>query len=212
MYKLIFKNEHFIIVDKAANVLTVPSRLGKSDERACLGIKLGQDFKTQIMPVHRLDYEVSGLVMFATNKEAQMRANQWFEKKHIFKTYSAICTKLPDAIDFKKNEEMTWECLLAKGKKRAYIADFGKHAITKVKLVDVRGDQYFFDLNPITGRSHQLRFEMYRHQYPILGDALYSSPVKSLSGISLRAYRLDLSNCSERFNFDLPEFFEISKN
>lgn len=212
MYKLIFKNEHFIIVDKAANVLTVPSRFGKADERACLGIKLGHDFKTKIMPVHRLDFEVSGLVMFATNKDAQMRANQWFENKQIFKTYSAICTKLPEALDYKINEEMTWECLLAKGKKRAYIADFGKVAITKAKLVEVRGDQYFFDLNPITGRSHQLRFEMYRHHYPILGDALYGSPINSISGISLRAYRLDLSQCLERVKFNLPEFFEISKN
>lgn len=212
MYNLIFKNEHFIIVDKNANVLTVPSRFGKSDERACLGIRLGKDFKCKIMPVHRLDYEVSGLVMFATNKDAQMNANQWFEKKKIFKTYRAICTRSSEANEFNLNEEMIWECKLAKGKKRAYVADFGKDAITKAKLIEVIDGKFHFDLNPITGRSHQLRFEMYRHHYPILGDELYGSTEKFSPGIALRAYKLDLSNCPERQKFNLPEFFEISPN
>lgn len=210
MYNLVFKNEHFIIVDKEANVLTVPSRFGKSDERACLGIRLGKDFKCKIMPVHRLDFEVSGLVMFATNKQAQIDANKWFERKQIFKTYEALTSRLPEAIDLVLNQEEVWECLLAKGKKRAYIADFGKQAKTLAKLVSIENNFYRFHLNPVTGRSHQLRFEMYRHHYPILGDALYSSPEKYAKGIALRAFMLDLKNCPLREKYGLPDSFKIS--
>ena len=100
--------------------------------------------------------------------------------------------------------------MLAKGKKRAYIADFGKKAQTFAKLMEVNEKFYRFQLNPITGRSHQLRFEMYRHHYPILGDELYGSSEKFSKGIALRAFELNLKNCPSREKYQLPDMFKIS--
>lgn len=210
MYKLVFQNKDFIIVDKDVNVLTVPSRMGRDDNRPCLGIKLGHDFKTKIMPVHRLDFEVSGLVMFATNFEAQRSANLWFEKKQIFKTYEAKSIPINQNFKFNLNEVNHWECMLMKGKKRAYEAEFGKKSITEATLINIdAGNIHTWILNPITGRSHQLRFELFRHGHPILGDELYGSTVKLEKGIALRSNALDLSNCPDREKYNLPKNIKI---
>lgn len=204
MYKLIFENEHFLIVDKEANVLTVPSRMGRNDSRACLGIQLSKDFKCKILPVHRLDFEVSGIVIFAKNFNAQRDANFWFEKKLIFKTYTAKTTEI-NPTNYTVGENLVWECLLAKGKKRAYIADFGKKAITHATLISKNeAGEFVWELNPITGRSHQLRFEMYRHDQPIIGDALYNSTKTFEKGIALRAFKIDFSKCPQREKYNLP--------
>jgi tRNA pseudouridine32 synthase/23S rRNA pseudouridine746 synthase len=209
MYKLIFQNENFIIVDKESNVLTVPSRIGAKDERNCLGIILENDFKLRIFPVHRLDFEVSGLVMFALNEQAQRIANSWFEKKEVTKTYSATTTSSQN-VTFPMNEILVWECMLMKGKKRAYEADFGKKSKTLAKLIEVKDQKYYrWELNPVTGRSHQLRYELFRHGHLILGDALYGSEEKYEKGIALRSFNLDFSKCPGRLELGLPTSINI---
>jgi tRNA pseudouridine32 synthase/23S rRNA pseudouridine746 synthase len=209
MYKLIFKNEHFIIVDKSSNVLTVPSRMGKNDERPCLGIQLELDFKTKILPVHRLDFEVSGIVMFATTPSAQRDANLWFENKLIEKTYEAITTST-EQNSFDLNKEFVWECMLMKGKKRAYEASFGKKSVTKAKLISVENNKFRWHLNPITGRSHQLRYELSRHSHPIIGDELYGSKDSYQNGIALRSFQINLFFCTNRNNYALPDEIKIN--
>ena len=58
---VLFENENFIAVDKKSGVLSVPSRMGKEDPRPVLGLELQETLKKQIFPVHRLDFEVSGM-------------------------------------------------------------------------------------------------------------------------------------------------------
>ena len=57
MIHFVFKNNNFVVCNKEALVLSVPAR-EKSDLRDCLGLRLELELKTQIFPVHRLDYEV----------------------------------------------------------------------------------------------------------------------------------------------------------
>jgi tRNA pseudouridine32 synthase/23S rRNA pseudouridine746 synthase len=213
-YKTVFENEHFIVVDKDAFVLSVPGREGDADTRIVLGRLLEKDLRITIYPVHRLDYEVQGLIMFAKNPIAHKAANGWFEKKEIHKTYVAL-TKSLDGIlgQFNVGESYEWKCKLLRGKKRAYESPHGKESLTVAKLISVDDNGLFhWELNPITGRSHQLRFELFRHGHPIIGDALYSSSENfSCAGIGLRAFRIDFSKTPLREKFLLPEFLEIKK-
>jgi tRNA pseudouridine32 synthase/23S rRNA pseudouridine746 synthase len=209
--QMIFQNEHFIVIDKPSDWLSVPSRMGKSDPRPVAGIELQNQIGKTIYPVHRLDEPVSGLLMFALTQTAHKAGNTWFEHHSIHKTYCALTseTSQEDAPDW-----ITWTCKLAKGKKRAFIAEHGKQSITKARYQGCI-DQHFhaWHLQPITGRSHQLRFEMARHHMPICGDRLYGSTktARSGSGIDLRCFRLDFSECNNRNNFHLPESIEISE-
>lgn len=211
-YQKVFENEHFILVDKNALVLSVPGRMGEEDERPVLGRILEKDLGMTLYPVHRLDYEVQGLIMYAKTLSAHKSGNAWFEKKEVFKTYSALSSPIEGAPVFKKGESYDWKCKLLRGKKRAYESPHGKESLTKARLVEVENDIFHWELSPITGRSHQLRYELFRHGHPIVGDILYSSTTKTeLAGIALRSFKIDFSETKDAKNFGLPDFVEISK-
>jgi tRNA pseudouridine32 synthase/23S rRNA pseudouridine746 synthase len=213
-YRTIFENEYFIVVDKSPNILSVPSRLGKADPRPCLGLILEEQLNSPLFPVHRLDFEVQGLIIYAKNPDAQRAANGWFEKKMISKIYSALTTSFKSGpTEMVMNEWQTWRCLLLRGKKRAYESPHGKSCITQARLLSMADNGiYHWELEPVTGRSHQLRYELFRHNFPIVGDSLYSSPIAfSEDGIALRAYKIDFSKTPDREKFFLPEKIEIKK-
>ena len=209
-YRTVFENAHFIIVDKSPNVLSVPSRLGKADPRPCLGHILEADLGKTLFPVHRLDYEVQGLIIFALTPEAQKAGNAWFENKTIEKIYSAI-TKSGKAFNIGQTYE--WKSKLMRGKKRAYESPHGKDSLTYAKLISVDENGFsHWELSPITGRSHQLRYELFRHDEVIIGDSLYGSTEKFIEeGIALKAFKIDFSKAKNRETFSLPENICIKK-
>lgn len=213
MLEIIFQNPHFCVVHKPAAWLSVPSRAGIADPRPVVGKTLETELSAQVWPCHRLDEDVSGLLLFALNAGAHKAANQWFEQHHVVKTYAALAEAkgwMPAP-----HEVQEWRCLLMRGKKRAYEAKFGKESHTKAWLVEPRmyagQETCLWHLQPLTGRAHQLRYEMARHGWPIVGDDLYgSTQTFSEAGIALRAIKLDFSGAVNRSDFQLPETLELN--
>jgi 23S rRNA-/tRNA-specific pseudouridylate synthase len=219
-----FENEHFAILDKEAMILTTPSREGAADGRMCLGIELQRALKQQIFPMHRLDFEVSGLVIFAKNSEAHRAANEWFEHKQVFKTYRAstesqtfahIPADIQNPRTFlapKPKEKFLWKARLLRGKKRAYWHVSGKHSETEAiyQGLDMATGWHQWDLHPLTGRPHQLRYELSARGFPIVGDELYGSRLKfNRPGIALRAHKIDFSRAPQAASFGLPKELEV---
>lgn len=206
--RFVFKNQHFVVIDKPVGVLSVPSRLGLQDPRPVAGILLQKFLGIQIYPLHRLDEDTSGLLMFGLTATASSAGNQWFERHEIIKTYEALSRPLEPSEQSRWDSEQLWECKLMRGKRRAYEASFGKPAVTKSRLTGhSKQGRSVWSLIPITGRSHQLRYEMARHGFPIDGDSLYGSQATALMapGIDLRAFKLNFSNCSDKDSFELPD-------
>ena len=185
MIDIVFENQHFVICDKPSGVLSTPSRFEADDQRGCLGTALQDSLKIQIYPVHRLDFEVSGLVMYAKNADAHRKANSWFENKQVFKTYTALTTgqdfshipsNVPNArlkIDLQPGMNFEWKSRILRGKRRAFESEQGKPSLTLATYIGVTTSEYHqWDLHPVTGRSHQLRFDLSRHGFPIVGDKL----------------------------------------
>lgn len=207
MIQIAYQNQDFIAVDKPSNWLSVPSRLGADDVRNTLGTFLqNQVLKKQIYPVHRLDYEVSGLILFALTKEAHKDCQIWFEDKSISKVYEAL-TENPQNSQLHPQQEFLWQSLLLRGKKRAYEHHAGKTAITKASVLSVKPLKW--ELQPITGRSHQLRFELSKQGYPICGDSLYGAKTPYENGISLRAIRIVFPLDIQK-KWSLPEKIQVS--
>ncbi len=209
---IVFKNLHFVVIDKPTAVLSVPSRMGRSDPRPVAGICLQEELGCRIFPVHRLDEDTSGLLMFALSPEASRTANLWFENHEVIKTYEALSIPLALQDVQRWSTEQTWHNRLMRGKKRAYEAAYGKPSITKARCVTASSEnKSVWHLQPITGRSHQLRYEMARHGFPIAGDITYGSKQKpdGEEGIDLRAFKLDLTHCTSRSDFQLPEIISI---
>ncbi len=219
--KIVFQNENFIVIDKPHGVLTVPARAGDADPRQCAGRMLERETGGRIFPVHRLDYEVGGIVMFARNSKAHRAASGWFEGHALQKTYEAItkpnenCQELHPQTPL--DQPLIWEAVLVRGKKRAFEASHGKKSLTRAWFVrelelDMGGapaakKHQLWRLEPVTGRSHQLRWEMFRHGIPILGDTLYGgAPLGALDcdAIALRAVQLSFSEKVDASMFGLP--------
>lgn len=218
MIQIIFENENFVICDKESGVLSTPSRHEVDDKRTCLGTELQTQLRQQIFPVHRLDYEVSGLVMYAKNAEAHRQANAWFENKQIKKSYFALTTSqdfghIPaniantrESLNLQLNQKFEWKCQILRGKRRAYESPHGKNSLTIAEYlgVDERGFLRW-DLQPITGRSHQLRFDLSRHGFPIVGDSLYGSKIEwKKNAIALRSYKINFENSPGAMALGLP--------
>ena len=195
------------MIDKPSGVLSVPSRMGKLDKRPVAGLILQEQIGRRLFPVHRLDEEVSGLLLFALTHESHRAANGWFEEHQIRKIYEAISITPPTEYQPHLGKEQLWHSKLMRGKKRAYDADYGKASITRAKLVKYDAHISIWHLEPKTGRSHQLRYEMTKHGFPIDGDVLYGSKRQGPSGggIGLRAVNLDFSELEDRSSYGLPE-------
>ncbi len=223
MIQIIFENQHFVVCDKPSGVLSTPSRFECTDSRGCLGTELQSTLGVQIYPVHRLDFEVSGLVMYAKSAEAHRIANAWFENKQVQKTYRALTTvqdfsHIPSnvenprtKIDLTKQTSFEWKAKILRGKRRAYESPQGKSSLTIANFLGSNEQGYLqWDLQPVTGRSHQLRFDLSRHGFPIVGDELYGSKVEFGScSIALRSYRIDFKNTPKAKTLGLPETFEV---
>ncbi|HEX4925869.1 MAG TPA: RNA pseudouridine synthase [Bdellovibrionales bacterium] len=201
----LFENEQFIIVDKPGGWLSVPSNFGEEDPRPVLSLEVSKKLGQQIWPVHRLDLDVTGVVLLAKNARAHQLANTWFENRSIDKTYEAWTEGEAPA-----ERSFEWSSMLQRGKKRSFESPKGKLAVTRAywrKTSEFNGlpiQQWALD--PITGRPHQLRVHLSKNGFPILGDKLYGSTREFFpSTLALRAVRLDFSQCEEAQRLGLPK-------
>ncbi len=200
----LFVNEHWWAVDKPSGWLTVPGRTGAADPRPCLGIALQKEH-AGILPVHRLDFEVSGVCLFAKTKDAHRLANGWFENSMVDKVYQAETTATEKAEDVKVGGECNWLSRIVRGKRRSFKAAHGLVSETTAYLVGAAQDHYFWEIHPKTGRPHQIRLELFDHGYPIVGDELYGSNIKlAPDTIALRAVKLSLARIPEAQRLGLP--------
>lgn len=190
---ILLESDELIAVDKPAGALSVPSRLGRGDPRPCVLYALSERFGRNFLPVHRLDEDVSGILVFAKTEEAHRRLNLAFELRSTHKEYEAWT----EARMTPPEGEVTFEDRLYRGKKRSFVAPHGKVAITFARVagrVPFAGREYLrWTLHPQTGRSHQLRVQLALRGFPIVGDRLYDAKVDFMGGgIALRAVRLSV--------------------
>ena len=222
--KIVFENSDFVAVDKGSGWLTVPGRTGEADPRPCLGIELQKLRGVQIFPVHRLDFEVSGLVLFALNAQAHRLANKLFEERQLQKRYQAVTTGNPSEAQIEIGKLCVWESMLERGKKRAFRAAHGKFALTHASWLgpantkiwpqggtESRSPLHRWFLEPKTGRSHQLRFELADRGFPIVGDVLYGSKESAAPHfIALRSVELDFTQVPPKNRGSLPDRIQVS--
>lgn len=210
MISIVFENDHAVIAHKPSGTLSVPSRLGPNETRPILKKSLETQLKRPLWSVHRLDFEVSGLIIYAKSAEFHRAANSWFEKQMVTKTYSALTEgDEVDAQSFQNTAE--WRSYIVRGKKRSFEAPYGQEAITLARFQRREGDYLRWELQPKTGRSHQLRFELAKHGFPIVGDTLYGAKSKLRdNAIELAAVAIDFSQCPEREKYQIPNSITIA--
>ena len=173
-----------LVADKPAGLLSVPGR--GADRLDCLKSRLEAMHGT-LQIVHRLDMDTSGLMVFARTKEAASALSSAFENRRVHKRYSALVEGVPDS----RSGEIAlpigrdWE---ARPRRKIDMAD-GRPALTRWRLAGQTGSGALMDLEPVTGRTHQLRLHLSAIGHPVLGDRLYGR-AETASRLCLHACQL----------------------
>ncbi|MBL8562421.1 MAG: RluA family pseudouridine synthase [Gemmobacter sp.] len=159
-----------LIVNKPAGLLSVPGKdPGKED---CLIDRLRRVFP-EVLLVHRLDCDTSGVMVFALTKAAQGHLGQQFEKRQTKKVYLA---RLWGLLEPKEGTVDLPLCVDWPNRPRQHVNhEQGKPAITDWRVQRHDGKTTRVRLMPLTGRSHQLRVHMLSLGHPILGDPIYAT-------------------------------------
>ena len=159
-----------LIVNKPAGLLSVPGKdPGKED---CLIERLRRVFP-EVLLVHRLDCDTSGVMVFALTKAAQGNLGQQFEKRQTKKVYLA---RLWGLLEPKEGTVDLPLCVDWPNRPRQHVNhEQGKPAVTDWRVQRHDGKTTRVRLMPLTGRSHQLRVHMLSLGHPILGDPIYAT-------------------------------------
>lgn len=208
---LVHVDPHWIIVNKPPGLLSVPGR--GADKQDCLSARIQQDYPDALI-VHRLDMATSGLMVLARGPASQRILSAAFANRLVRKTYIAMVagtlhTKYENWQTIDLPIQVDWP------NRPLRIIDpvLGKPSVTRVQSlhVDSLHNITRVALEPVTGRSHQLRVHLKAIGHPILGDALYApEPVQALSErllLHATALRLPHPAHSHTMDFESPPEF-----
>ena len=191
---IIEDNKNFIILNKPTGI---PVQGGTKSFKNILDILKNSSYFKNTKPfiVHRIDKETSGLLIIAKNRKFAQLFTSLFRIRKIHKTYIAITYgKIHKRITTLKDNLIYYE------KKKKII----QKAITHLKIIKSNDLYSFVELNPITGRKHQLRKQLLNIGNPIIGDDKYFiNNLKNLkkNNLMLHSYKIKFMINNVKYNF-----------
>jgi tRNA pseudouridine32 synthase/23S rRNA pseudouridine746 synthase len=194
-FELLYVDDHMLVLNKPSGLLSVPGR--GPDKQDCLSARVQRHYPDALI-VHRLDLQTSGLLAMARGIEAQRALNRAFEQRLVHKRYQAVVdgvVRVEGADEWGVIDlplELDWP------NRPKHIVDYvnGRPSVTRWRVLspDIERNGTRLELEPVTGRSHQLRVHLQAIGHPILGDDLYASAeaVARASRLLLHACELNL--------------------
>lgn len=177
---VVYEDSTLLVLNKPSGLLSVPGR--GDDKQDCLASRV-QACYADASIVHRLDMATSGLMLMARGATAQRLLNDAFASRAVHKRYEAVVDGLlhPENLqDDGQWQEINLPIALDWPHRPLRIIDaqLGKPSQTRWQMVshDPNSGTSRVRLEPLTGRSHQLRVHMKAIGHPIVGDTLYAPP------------------------------------
>ena len=183
--RLLYRDAMMLIVDKPAGLPVHKGPGGGPNLADNLGaLRFGLPRDPEL--AHRLDKETSGCLVLGRHRKALVRLADLFKANQVDKTYWAVVEGSPAA------EAGTIDLAMApRDPKRGWwmkIDPAGQPAVTRFEVLGRAGGLTWLALEPVTGRTHQLRLHCQASGYPILGDPIYgSAPRRGGPGLHLMA-------------------------
>jgi len=211
--ELIHADEALLVLNKPAGLLSVPGR--GPDKQDCLSARTQRHFADALI-VHRLDMATSGLLLMARGATVQRALSMAFANREVHKRYVAVVDgRIEQAPD-------TWQVieqpiLLDWPRRPLHIIDpNGKPSLTRWRVLAHETDaagrpQTRLELEPVTGRSHQLRVHLQALGHAIVGDALYASAEVQARSVRLLLHASEIALqhplTGQTLSFDSPPPF-----
>ncbi len=194
---IVHVDDRLVVVDKPSGLLSVPGRT----EPDCASARV-QALYPDALVVHRLDQATSGLLLFARGADAQRELSADFAERRVGKLYVAVVAghlegdgliDLPLAADWPNRPRQQVD------------HERGKPSQTRWRVLGHVGPHTRLALEPLTGRSHQLRLHMASLGHAIVGDALYAAPDIAAASPRLLLHASELRVAGHHFTSP-PEF------
>lgn len=200
---IVYEDENIIIIDKKSGILShaaTPSDYGKNlvDQMTSYLYKTNKvnsrdlTFKPSI--INRLDRNTAGLIIGAKNAKALRILNKAISERKINKYYLTIVEG-----EIKKDFEINTKISKNENKNMIRENNKGKEIITKFHPIESKNNFTLLECELITGKTHQIRYSLYRNSTPIIGDRKYSNSNIDYKKINLKnqallAYKLKFSH------------------
>lgn len=179
---ILFEDNHLLLLDKPAGLLSQPT--DKESESAETFARNASQSR-YIASLYRLDRSVSGLLLFAKSSKAAARLNDSRKNFIIKKGYLALIEGCPD------ESEGLFEDWIGHGNFRATEGD--KHSLLTYRVLDHDANISLVEIDLLTGRYHQIRYQFAKRSMPIVGDIKYGSKINYLKNrIALHHHSLSL--------------------
>ncbi len=204
---VIENNENFIVINKPTGI---PVQSGTKSFRNIIDILKNSKYFRNSKPfiVHRLDKETSGVLIIAKNRKYAQLFTSLFRIRKIHKTYLAIVYgKVDKSLKVMKDDLIYYE-----NHKKIF-----QKAISNLKIIKSNEGYSYLELNPITGRKHQLRKQLLKIGNPIIGDDKYflndRKRVK-IKNLMLHAYKIKFMindvqyNFKAKYNYSFEDFLK----
>ncbi len=216
---IIYKDKDFLVIEKPAGMLVHPTKYQKENTLIDWLLKYYPEIK-KIGPkerpgiVHRLDRNVSGLMVIAKTEKAFKHLIEQFKNNRVKKEYLALVFGKPVEKKGTINLPIGWtrkgKLVAVKNKRKIKLE---KQAMTEYEIIETLAQFSLLKVKPLTGRTNQIRIHLKAIGCPIVGDQKYStrefkkSVVEPLSRIFLHASYLSFYNISgqrQKFRSELP--------
>jgi len=191
---IIENNENFIVINKPAGI---PVQSGTKSFKNITDLLKNSKYFEGSKPfiVHRIDKETSGILIIAKNRKYAQLFTSLFRIRKIHKTYLALAYgKINKSVKSMRDDLIYYE-----NKKKII-----QKAISNIKIIKSNDELSYVELNPVTGRKHQLRKQLLNIGNPIIGDDKYFitnfRKIKT-KNLMLHAYRIKFMINNVQYNF-----------
>ena len=210
--KIIYEDENIIVIDKPTKLLTISNKNEKEDT---LYRKVSDYLKKQnkkVFVIHRLDYDTSGIIMFAKNQKVQKLYQDNWNNLAKEREYTAVVEGITNNEGHIESYLKQTKTLLVYSSKNKD----GYFSITDYQKITNNNKYSLLKILISTGRRNQIRCHMHDINHPIAGDTRYNSKTNPLGRLCLHASKLIITNPLNNeimtFTSEVPnEFINITK-
>lgn len=209
---IIYEDNNIIVVDKPSKLLTISNKNEKENTLYRMVSDYLKKDKKKVFIIHRLDFDTSGVIMFAKNEKVQkLYQDNWNKLAKVREYYAVVEGITDDKGHIESYLKQTKTLLVYSSKNKD-----GYFAITDYEKVANNNKYSLLKINISTGRRNQIRCHMHDINHPIVGDNRYLSKTNPINRLALHASKLIITDPITKNDFifvsNIPnEFYGLVK-